>query len=132
MSVDRYTKTVLTVIAACLLWLCAAGMPGSAHAQQAVTLQNTTGAAVPVVIVGTGTITRAGALSVTFRGDHSDPTVPVSLPYTPDHPLPTQLPYSELQPLPMAISSVHQGRQWEPLRVVVEDAPLRSKPGIGR
>jgi hypothetical protein len=132
MSVDRYTKTVLTVIAACLLWLCAAGMPGSAHAQQPVTLQNTTGAAVPVVIVGTGTITRAGTLSVTFRGDRSDPTVPVSLPYTPDHPLPTQLPYSELQPLPMAITSVHHGTQWEPLRVVVEDAPLRSKPGIGR
>jgi hypothetical protein len=70
---------------------------------------------------------------VTFRGDRSDPTVPVSLPYTPDHPLPTQLPYSELQPLPMAITSVHHGtQQWEPLRVVVEDAPLRGKPGIGR
>lgn len=132
MAVDRYTKTVLTVIAACLVWLCAAGMPGSAHAQQPVTLQNTTGAAVPVVIVGTGSITRAGALSVTFRGDRSDPTLPVSLPYTPERPLPVQLPYTEVQPMPIGITSVRHGAQWEPLRVAVEDAPLRGKPGIGR
>jgi hypothetical protein len=132
MAVDRYTKTVLTVIAACLVWLCAAGLPGAAHAQQAVTLQNSTGAAVPVVIVGTGSITRGGALSVTFRGDHSDPTVPVTLPYTPEHPLPAQLPYTEAQPMPMAITSVRHGGQWDPVRVAVEDAALRAKPGIGR
>ena len=132
MAVDRYTKTVLTVIAGCLVWLCAVGTPGPAHAQQPVTLQNPTSAAVPVVIVGTGTITRAGALAVTFHGDRSDPTVPVSLPYTPEHPLPAQLPYTELQPMPMAITSVRRGAQWEPIRVAVEDAALRAKPGIGR
>ena len=134
MAVDRYTKTVLTVIAACLVWLCAAGLPGTAHAQQSVTLPNNSvgGGAVPVVIVGTGTITRSGALSVTFRGDHSDPTVPVTLPYTPEHPLPTQLPYTDVQPLPTEISSVRRGPHWEPLRVAVDDAALRSKPGPGR
>jgi len=133
MAVDRYTKTVLTVIAACLVWLCAVGMPGAAAAQQQVPLQNSTGAAVPVVIVGTGSITRSGALSVTFRGDHSDPTVPVSLPYTPEHPLPTQLPYSELQPLPTALIAVHHGGgSWDSVRVAVDDAALRDKPGIGR
>jgi hypothetical protein len=132
MAVDRYTKTVLTVIAACLVWLCAAGMPGSAHAQQPVTFQNSTGAAVPVVIVGTGSITRGGALSVTFHGDRSDPTVPVSLPYTPEHPLPAQLPYTELQPMPMAITSVRHSAQWDSLQVAVDDAALRAKPGIGR
>ena len=42
MAVDRYTKTVLTVIAGCLVWLCAVGTPGPAHAQQPVTLQNPT------------------------------------------------------------------------------------------
>ncbi len=132
MAVDRYTKTVLTVIAACLVWLCVAGLPGAAQAQQAVTLQNSTGAAVPVVIVGTGSITRGGALSVTFRGDRSDPTVPVTLPYTPEHPLPAQLPYTETQPMPMAITSVRHGSQWDPVRVAVEDAALRAKPGMGR
>jgi hypothetical protein len=135
MTVDRYTKTVLTVIAACLVWLCAAGLPGAAHAQQAVTLQNSTGAAVPVVIVGSGSITRAGALTVTFHGDRSDPAIPVTLPYTPEHPLPVHLPYTEAQPMPTAtaITSVRNGGgHWDPLRVAVDDAPLRGKPGIGR
>ncbi len=132
MAVDRYTKTLLTVIAACLIWLCAVGMPGTVQAQQQVAFQNSTGAAVPVVIVGTGSITRGGALSVNFHGDRSDPTVPVALPYTPDHPLPTQLPYTDLQPLPMEIAAVRHGALWEPLRVTVDDAPYRAKPGIGR
>jgi hypothetical protein len=132
MVVDRYTKTVLTVIAGCLLWLCAVGTPATAHAQQTATFQNTTGAAVPVVIVGTGTITRGGALSVTFRGDRSDPTVPVTLPYTPANPLPTQLPYTDASPMPTEVNSVRKGAHWEPLRVSVEDQPVRSTPGIGR
>jgi hypothetical protein len=132
MPVDRYTKGVLTVIAGCLLWLCAAGLPSAAHAQQPATLSNNTGAAVPVVIVGTGTITRGGALTVMFRGDRSDPTVPVTLPYTPANPLPTQLPYSDTMPMPTELNSVRKGAHWEPLRVSVEDSALRSKPGIGR
>jgi hypothetical protein len=132
MAVDRYTKTLLTVIAGCLVWLCAVGPPGPAHAQQPVPLQNTTGAAVPVVIVGTGSITRAGQLSVVFHGDHSDPTVPVALPYTPEHRLPTELPYTPSQPLPAEVVGVRHGTQWDPLRVAVEDAALRAKPGIGR
>jgi hypothetical protein len=132
MTVDRYTRILLTIIAACLVWLCAVGLPVPAQAAQPVALANSTGAAVPVVIVGTGSITRAGQLSVIFHGDHSDPTLPVSLPYTPEHPLPTQLPYTELQPLPAEIAGVRHGGSWDPLRVAVEDGALRAKPGIGR
>lgn len=33
--VDRYTRVVLTVIAACLVWLCVNGMPQRAQAQGA-------------------------------------------------------------------------------------------------
>jgi hypothetical protein len=131
MLIDRYTKTVLTVIAACLVWLCAAGLPGTAHAQQTA-LQNNPGAAVPVVIVGTGSITRAGAVSVMWHGDRSDPTVPVTLPYGPDKPLPVHLPYTDQQPLPTEISSVRHGPHWDPVRVAVENAPGRAQPGIGR
>lgn len=132
MTVDRYTKTVLTVIAACLVWLCAAGLPGAAHAQQPATLPNPTGAAVPVVIVGSGSITRAGALSITFHGDRSDPAVPVALPYTPEHPLPAHLPYNEAQPMPVSVAAVRHGPQWDSLRVAVDDAALRPRPGTGR
>jgi hypothetical protein len=130
---DRYTKAVLTVIAGCLVWLCAVGMPGAAHAQaQTGTLPTTTGAAVPVVIVGTGSMTRAGSVAVTFHGDHSDPTVPVTLPYTAANPLPTQLPYTDVTPMPTELTSVRKGVHWEPVRVSVEDAAMRPKPGGGR
>ena len=33
--VDRHTRLVLTVIAACLVWLCVNGLPEGAHAQGA-------------------------------------------------------------------------------------------------
>lgn len=36
MNVDRYTKAVLTVIAGCLLWICAMGAGPSLWAQPAV------------------------------------------------------------------------------------------------
>jgi hypothetical protein len=132
MAVDRYTKVVLTVIAGALVWLCAVGMPQALHAQQNMTFQNGNGPAVPVVVVGSGTLKRDGTVTVSFHGDRTDPALPVTLPYSASNPLPAQLPYSSEAPLPVEVTAVHKGAQWEPLRVVVEDAPLRSKPGIGR
>jgi hypothetical protein len=132
MTVDRYTKIVLTVIAACLLWLCAVGTPSTLYAQQHMTFQNGNGPAVPVVVVGAGTLTRDGVVTVLFRGDRTDPALPVTLPYTVANPLPMHLPYSPESPLAIEVSAVRKGANWEPLRVAVEDAPTRSKPGIGR
>lgn len=132
MAVDRYTKTVLTIIAGCLLWICAMGLPPALHAQQPLTFQNGNGPAVPVVIVGTGTLRRDGIVTVAFQGDRTVPTVPVTLPYSAANPLPTHLPYTANQPLPVEVSSVRKGETWEPVRVTVEDAPTRAKPGIGR
>jgi hypothetical protein len=132
MSVDRYTKTVLTLIAGCLLWICAMWTPPAMHAQQPLTFQNGNGPAVPVVIVGTGTLRRDGVVTVAFQGDHTVPTVPVTLPYSAANPLPAHLPYTPEQPLPIEVSSVRKGATWEPVRVAVEDAPSRGKPGIGR
>src|SRR3954470_17515011 len=100
MAVDRYTKFVLTIIAGCLLWLCVAGTPVSTYAQRNMTFQNGNGPAVPVVVVGTGTLARNGEVTLSFRGDHTDPTVPVSLPYSSANPLPTSLPYTVDAPLP--------------------------------
>ena len=132
MAVDRYTKIVLTVIAVCLLWLCAIGMPPALHAQQNITFQNGNGPAVPVVVVGTGTLRRDGTVTVLFRGDHTDPTLPVALPYSAANPLPTHLPYTPEAPLPVEVTSVKKGNAWDSLHVTVDDAPTRSKPGIGR
>ena len=132
MAVDRYTKFVLTVIAGCLLWICAAGVPAALHAQQNTAFQIGNTAAVPVVIVGTGTLRRDGAVLVNYHGNVTDPTLSVTLPYTPANPLPAHLTHTFEAPLPVEVSSVRQGASWSPLRVSVEDAPTRVKPGIGR
>ena len=132
MPVDRYTKFVLTIIAGCLLWICAAGLPASVHAQQNTALQIGNSPALPVVIVGTGALRRDGVVTVNYHGNITDPTLAVTLPYSLTDPIPAHLPYSAAAPLPVEVSSVRQGPTWSPLRVTVDDAPTRSKPGIGR
>lgn len=132
MAVDRYTKIVLTIIAGCLLWICAMWTPGALYAQQNMTFQNGNGPAVPVVVVGSGTLARNGTVTVLFRGDRTDPALPVTLPYSAANPLPAHLPYTPDAPLPMEVTSVRKGANWDPLRVTVDDAPTRGKPGIGR
>ena len=131
MNVDRYTKAVLTVIACCLLWICAMGVGPSVAAQPPTTVTNSVQ---PVVIVGTGTLDQRGTLVVNYvrRPDgpsRTDPTVPVSLPYTPAAPLPTKLMNSPEMPLAVEIAAVKKTGEWEPIRAKVEDAPAKPKPG---
>ena len=148
MNIDRYTKVVLTVIAACLVWMCVMGSGSPLSAQpRSRTFANAD--VQPVVLVGTGTLDQAGTVTVNFvqhPGSRiaTDPTVPVALPYTAEKPLPVGLPYSASkpipalltysahQPLPVEIASVKKTGEWDPIRASVEDAPLRRQPGIGR
>jgi hypothetical protein len=140
--VDRYTKAVLTVIAGCLLWICAmgAGVPLTAQRSSVQTMPNAT--IQPVVIVGTGTLDQRGTVTVNFtQQGRTDPTLavqlpysaakplPVSLPYTSASPMPTQLPYNASSPLAIEIAAVKKTGEWEPVRVRVEDAPTKSRPG---
>jgi hypothetical protein len=146
MNVDRYTKGVLTVIAGCLLWICAMGAGPSLDAQSVRRIPNSS--IQPVVIVGTGTLDQEGTVTVTFvRGadgrTRTDPTLSMLLPYTPAKPLPVSLPYTATNPLPsvvlntddaplpVEIAGVKKGSGWEPLRVRVEDAPAKPRPGGG-
>jgi hypothetical protein len=138
MTIDRYTKAVLTVIAACLLWICAMSTPVSLFAQRSEQTTREAGPwsdrAQPVVIVGTGSLDAQGKITINMtRRDgvlqHTDPTIPVALPYTPANPLPSQLYYTQLAPLPVEIASVKKMGDWDPLRASVEDAPTRPKPG---
>jgi hypothetical protein len=136
MHIDRYTKTVLTVIAGCLLWICAMGT-GLPVAAQPSTLDMAPfkGVVQPVVIIGTGTMDRTGKIAVNFNGSgrgRTDPTLQVELPYTALKPLPASLPYTAASPIPVEISAVKKTGEWEPIRARVEDAPVRSKPGGGR
>jgi hypothetical protein len=148
MNVDRYTKAVLTVIAGCLLWICAMGAGGAAQAQQTTRdLAAFPDRLQPVVIVGTGSMDVQGKIVLNFTqqagGQRTDPTLPVQLPYTAARPLPVGLPYTAASPmpsqlfytsavpLPVEIAAVKKTGEWEPLRAKVEDAPARPKPGGG-
>jgi hypothetical protein len=131
MIVDRYTKTVLTVIAGCLLWICAMGAGPSLSAQRASPITNTVQ---PVVIVGTGTLDQQGSVVVDYVRTpdgqmRTNPTIPVTLPYTPANPIPARLMNLLDAPLPVEISSVRRTGDWEPIRVRVEDAPSKPRPG---
>jgi hypothetical protein len=148
MNVDRYMKTVLTIIAGCLLWLCTMGAGGAVQAQQTTRELGSWSARVqPVVIVGTGSMDAQGKIVVNFTQQggvqRTDPTVPVQLPYTPAKPLPVGLPYTASSPmpsqlfytgaapLPVEISAVKKVGDWEPIRAHVEDAPTKKTPGGG-
>jgi hypothetical protein len=139
MIVDRYTKAVLTVIAGCLLWICAmgTGIPLGAQARplrvDAVSVPATVQ---PVILVGTGTLDSRGTLTIAYPRredgrDRTDPTLAVTLPYSAANPLPSQLFYTGAAPLPVEISAVKKVGEWEPLRAKVEDAPAKAKPGGG-
>ena len=136
MIVDRYTKAVLTVIAGCLLWLCAMSGGGAVAAQHSIEVPVFKGAVQPVVVVGTGTMDRTGRVDVYFTGPGStartDPTVPVTLPYTSAKPMPSQLFYTAAAPLPVEVAAVKKTGEWEPIRAHVEDAPVRTRPGGGQ
>lgn len=147
MKIDTYTKAVLTVIAACLLWMCVMGSGVSIHAQQppAADAPPFAGRIQPVVIVGTGTMDANGMVSVNFvkrSGTQvTDPTLPVTLPYSADAPLPVRLPYSSASPLPaqlfysshaplpVEITGIKPTLDWEPIRAKVEAADVRLTPG---
>jgi hypothetical protein len=147
MNVDRYTKGILTVIAGCLLWICAMGTGPSLAAQSVAVRRIPHSSIQPVVIVGTGTLDQEGTVTVNFvrspDGPRTDPTLPILLPYTPAKPLPVSLPYTPANPMPsvvlnpddvpvpMEIMGVRKPEKWDPLRVRVEDATARPKPGGG-
>ncbi len=144
MIVDRYTKAVLTVIAACLVWICLMQMPGIVLAQQTTRELATVSHAVqPVVLVGVGAMDSDGKVMIYYSQHNgaqwTDPTVPVhasaplpvSLPYTAANPLPAHLMYSQTAPLSVELTSVKKVGDWDPVRTHVDPAPTRDKPGGG-
>ena len=148
MTIDRYTRAVLTVIAGCLLWMCVMGSGRPVQAQQAsLDASAFAGRVQPVVIVGTGSMDAEGKIVVNFvrrnGAQVTDATVPVRLPYTAEAPLPVRLPYtvasplpaqllySAGSPLPVAITGIKKTTEWEPIRTQVEKAPVQGTPGDG-
>jgi hypothetical protein len=138
MAVDRYTKGVLTVIAACLLWLCAMtlGRPLSAQKYGPPTPQMISqGPAQPVVIVGWGTMSTEGRIGLSLIKEsngavHTDTDLGVKLRQT--TPVPVSLSYTPQQPLPVGITGVKAVTNWEPIRVKVDPQPPTPMPGPAR
>ena len=141
MRPDAYTKAVLTVIAGCLLWLCAmqSGRPLAAQQPQQPQrplLLAEAARAQPVVVVGWGTIDEQGRASVTMMQDRagrrSDPNIPVKLTSVTAGPLDVRLEYNDKRPLPVGLTRIKPAPDtaWEPVRTAAEPDPPRSRPGI--
>lgn len=131
MRPDGYTKAVLTVIAACLVWLCAMSAGRPLSAQQTMQFGGVTPQ--PVFVVGWGTIDEKGMASVTMVQDRgvrrSDPSVPVKLVGVPAGPLDVRLNYTDQSPMPVGITRIKPAAEWEPIRNAAEPEPTRPKPG---
>lgn len=151
MSIDRYTKAVLTIIAGALLYIAAmlSGQPASAQSQATANqLGVEAGKPQPVVIVGWGSIRSDGQVVLnTVRdatgGSRTDSTLPVALQATRQQPLPVAiqqpggLPLSvslgvtPVRPLPVALTAIKPaGADWEQLRVKVDPQPPTLRPGF--
>ena len=131
MSIDRYTKLVLTVIAVCLVWLCVLMTRGPVVSAQGS--HELDAAPQPVVIVGWGTMDAKGKASVMMTegrsGKISDPNIPVKVIGLPLEPVTVRLEYSDVYPLPVGLTSIKRTGEWEPIRSAVEGEPVRPKPG---
>jgi hypothetical protein len=129
MRPDPYTKAVLTVIAGCLLWLCAMQTGRPLAAQQALTLEKA--APQPVVIVGWGTLDEQGRISIERdrTGRRTDPNLPVTLVSVPAAPIDVRLNYTDKEPMPVGVTRIKPVGEWEPVRSAAEPEPTRPKPG---
>ena len=118
MKVDAYTKIVLTLIAACLVWLCVTNVTVSepASAQMRPPAQE-------VIIAGVKTPN--GFLPVTISGAAPGARLPVILSdiATPDRLLPVKIwgIQTPNQQLPVSIHSVKKGTEWDALSVKTAD-----------
>jgi hypothetical protein len=140
MPIDRYTKAVLTIIAAVLLYIAAmlSGQPASAQATAGrVTPQ-------PVVVVGWGTVRGDGQIVVTTTREPDGVVraapLPVAVQAAGQRPLPVtiqqagqpiavSLGVTPLRPLPVALTGVKAGADWEAIRTRTEPQPLTKYPG---
>jgi hypothetical protein len=110
MKVDTYTKVVLTVIAACLVWMCVNGAMPVAKAQAGVT-------PTPVVLVDAKgapvTTVPVAVLNQALRVEVANPSLSVAVSN------PT---------LPFSIRSIQRGASWDPIDVHVMREPPSLRP----
>jgi hypothetical protein len=151
MKIDWYTKTMLTVIAACLVWMCvrSAGETVLAQAQarqaqarpdaqarpQAQALWSPLPAQ-PVVVVGWGRMNPAvpGGIEIDWADPArhvSEPSVPVRSSSDPRFD-PLRVHIESQAPVSVSVDAVRRGAAWDPFRTQIEKDPPQRVPGIGQ
>jgi hypothetical protein len=134
MKIDAYTKAVLTVIAACLVWMCVRSTGETLVAQTRPAAVSPLPAQ-PVVVVGWGRLNPAVAGGIEI--DWSDPQRRVSEISVPVRPStdtrfdPFRVRVDSPGPLSVSVDSVRRGAAWDPFRTQVEKDPPQRTPGIG-
>jgi hypothetical protein len=133
MKIDTYTKAVLTVIAACLVWLC---VKSSGDVVVAQSQPNPVGPlpAQPVVVVGWGRLNPAVAGGIEIDWSDSQRRLSeTSLAVRPSADArfdPLRVRVENQTPLSVSVDGVRRGKDWEPLRTQVEKDPPQLTPGI--
>jgi len=134
MPIDTYTKAVLTIIAACLLWICVmtTGQPLKAQAPQ----QYSPLPAQPVVVVGWGRLnpTAPGGIEIAWSDSArkiSEPAVPIRPASDPKFE-PLRVRMDLPTPLPVSLEAVKKSRtgEWDALRTDADPDPGSVVPGI--
>jgi hypothetical protein len=136
MKIDWYTKAVLTVIAACLVWLCVRSGGETVLAQSRPPLWSPLPAQ-PVVVVGWGRLNPAvtGGIEIAWSDAQarvSEPSVPIR-PSTDPRFEPVRVRVENQAPLAVSVDAVRRGANasWDPLRTQVEKDPPQRVPGVG-
>ena len=113
MKADAYTRAVLTVIAACLIWICVHSVTPVAGAQAARAVPT------PVILVD-------GKGEPIYASEGFRVTVAKALPVIVNN---TSLPVEVTNPaLNVAVRSIQRGPAWEPIRVQVMREPPTLRP----
>lgn len=127
MKIDLYTKSILSVIAACLLWLCFGALTPTASAQASAQKVVVVGWDRPLEVVvvdgkGTPLIGNQG-LRVNFGAQPQPVTSgPQPLPVTVS-PQPLPVTFGN-QTLPVALTAIERTGNWQPIPVdVMRPAP---------
>lgn len=133
MKTDTYTKAVLTVIALCLLYVCAMQSGAPLVAQGARNIMNPLPAQ-PVIVVGYGHLdpNAPGGVAIAWMDERKgigDRTVPVRVIEAPAE---AHVVVDRAPQISVSLDSVRKGPQWDPIRTAVERQPAQARPGGGQ
>lgn len=133
MKTDTYTKVVLTLIALCLLYICAVQSGTPLLAQGVRNVMNPLPAQ-PVIVVGYGHLdpSAPGGVAIAWADERraiGDRTIPVRVVEPPPE---AHVVIDRAPQISVSVDAVRKGKEWDPVRTEVERQPPQAKPGGGQ